>query len=438
MVDGSTIIILFFFFFLIFIIILVYHSTVKEKEFSESSKVMIENKFPNLQATIVSEGGFLSNPEIHASPSIDDYPIRDLLLKYKVYGSGKHRKQDLILSSYIVAEKLCTGKFSVIVKREGFFNRVFGGENVQLEHALLDKRLFIRASDPVLVKSYLSENNFQIASKIADISDLKECKLDLTGNSIDVLIRSDHTNVRYVGVLLDLISVLADVDSLYPIQERKGAFRSTTKRIFERIPRRKQRFRDLPRDVPYERSVVHKPKAAVDDINQDIIPASTQETRLLEQIKEKVLDKSYLASDHTISETSAEIVFSIGYFRSISFNWDVETISVIGIKEISLIPFRISMKIHKIERKEFGFSNAFEGIEVNTEPEELLDPFKERTEIARSIYRLIGNFSPKIEVISDKTTVTLLITAPAHPENIDPLYDLTQSIGWFLEFSFLL
>lgn len=410
---------------------MIYYSTVKEKEFSESAKAMIENQFPDLQVTIVSEGGFFSNPEIYASPRVDNYPIRDLLLKYKVYRSGKHHKQDLILSSNLVIEKPIKGNFSVIVKKEGFFNRVFGGENVQLGHSLLDKRLFIQASDPIFLQSYLSDNNFQIASKIAAISDLKECKLELAGNSIDVIIRSDHTNVRYVGALLDLISILANVTSLSTVQHRASA-----RRIFERIPSRKQQFRDFPRDVSYGKSVSYKPEKVV-DITQDITTTSMQETKLLEQIKEKISDKCYFASDHKISDTSAEIRFNIGYFKTVTFNWDVKIISVIGSKELPLIPFKISMKTYQMERKEFRFSNAFEGIEVKAEPKELLNSFKERTEIARTFNRLIGDFCPNLEVISDQRTVTLSITAPAHPENIDPLYDLTQNIGWFLEFSFL-
>ncbi|MHA2246104.1 MAG: hypothetical protein ACXADY_14165 [Candidatus Hodarchaeales archaeon] len=438
MVDGSGFFALFFFLFFIFIIILIYYSAVKEKEFSESVKVMIEEQFPNLQTTIVSEGGFFSNPEIYASPSTNDYPIRDLLLKYKVYGSGKHRKQDLILSSQIVTEKPSKGNFSVIVKREGFFSRVFGGENVQLGHQSLDKRLFIRASNPSLVQLFLSENNFQIASKISDIYDLKECKLDLTGNSIDVIIRSDHTNVRYVGALLNLVSIIANVDSLYPNQQEGTVFRATTKRVFERIPSRKQRFKDLPRDISYEKSIDYRPEPVADDINYDITKAPTPDSVLLEKIKEKIHDKSYLAADYEIFNTSAKMTFNIGYFQDTLFNWDTKTIRMTGVKESSLMDFRIVMKEHQKKKTAIDFFDPFTGIEVNGEPKELLDSFKERTEIARFFNRLIWDSSPKVEIFSDKKTVNLSITAPARPENIDPLYDLSQSIGWFLEFSFLI
>ena len=100
--------------------------------------------------------------------------------------------------------------------------------------------------------------------------------------------------------------------------------------------------------------------------------------------------------------------------------------------------FRIVMKAYQKEKVELDFLDPFEGIKVNGEPKELLDSFKERTEIARSFNRLMGDSLPKVELISDKKTVNLSITAPARPENIDPLYDLTQSIGWFLEFSFLI
>ena len=70
-------------------------------------------------------------------------------------------------------------------------------------------------------------------------------------------------------------------------------------------------------------------------------------------------------------------------------------------------------------------------------PKEIVDSFKERTEIARSFTRIIGSFPPSLELISDEKTVSFSITVPARPENIGPLYDLTQGIGWFLEFSFL-
>lgn len=435
--DVGNILPIFFLFF-VFIIILIYYTTVKEKEFAQSSKLMIEEKFPNMQATIVSEGGFLSNPDIHASPQDKDYPIHHLLLKYKVYGSGKHRKQDLILSALIAAEKPSVNNFSVIVKREGFFIRIFGGENVQLGHQSLDDHLFIRASDPVLVRSYLSENNFQIASKISNISDLKECKIDLTDNFFDVIIRSDHTNVRYVGTLLDLVSVLANVDSLYPRPREGNVFGAATKRIFERIPSRKQRFKDLPRDVSYERSIDYMPEPVADDISQDITKTPTPDTVLLEKIKEKIHDKSYLATDHEIFDTSAKMTFNIGYFRDILFNWNTKIIKVTGFKELSLMDFRIVMKAYQKEKVELDFLDPFEGIKVNGDPKELLDSFKERTEIARSFNRLMGDSPPKVEIISSKKTVNLSITAPARPENIDPLYDLTQSIGWFLEFSFLI
>ncbi len=436
MVNGTAFIIPFFSFFIILIVVLIYYSTVKEKEFSESAKAMIENQFPKLQATIVSEGGFFSNPEIYASPTVQNYPIRELLLKYKVYGSGKHQHQDLILSALIMTETPIRSNFSVIVKREGFFSKIFGGENVRFGYESLDKRLFIQASDPVSGKSFLKENNLQIATKIAEISDLKECKLDLTGNSINVLIRSDHTNVRFVSALLDLVSVLANVDSLYPVPEEKRAFGTRTRRIIERIPSRKQRFKDISRDFSYKRSIdySHEP---IDDFSQDITIAPTPDTLLLEKIKEELHDKSYLATDHEISNTTAKLIFNIGYFREILFNWDSKEIRVTGVKELSLEDFRIFMKAPQKEKIEMDFLDPFKGIEVKGNPKVILDSFKERTEIARSFTRLLGNFPPSLEVVSDKMSVSFSITAPSRPENIDPLYDLTQGIGWFLEFSFL-
>ncbi len=408
----------------------------KEKEFSESAKAMIENRFPNLRATIVSEGGFFSNPEIYASPTIQNYPIRELLLKYKVYGSGKHQQQDLILSALIMTEQPIKSNFSVIVKREGFFSRIFGGENVRFGYESLDKQLFIQASDPVSGKSFLKENNLQIASKIAEISDLKECKLDLTGNSINVVIRSDHTNVRFVSALLELVSVLANVDSMYPLPEEKRGFGTRTRRIFERIPSRKQRFKEISRDFSYKRSIDYSPES-IDDVSRDIISAPTPDTILLEKIKEELHDKSYLATDHEISNTSAKLIFNIGYFQEILFDWDIREIRVTGVKEISLKDFRILMKVPQKEKIELDFLDPYKGIEVNGNPKEILDSFKERTEIARSFTRLLGDFSSSLEVVSDKKTVSFSITTPSRPENIDPLYDLTQGIGWFLEFSFL-
>lgn len=408
----------------------------KEKEFSESAKAMIENRFPNLRATIVSEGGFFSNPEIYASPTIQNYPIRELLLKYKVYGSGKHQQQDLILSALIMTEQPIKSNFSVIVKREGFFSRIFGGENVRFGYESLDKQLFIQASDPVSGKSFLKENNLQIASKIAEISDLKECKLDLTGNSINVVIRSDHTNVRFVSALLELVSVLANVDSMYPLPEEKRGFGTRTRRIFERIPSRKQRFKEISRDFSYKRSIDYSPES-IDDVSRDIISAPTPDTILLEKIKEELHDKSYLATDHEISNTSAKLIFNIGYFQEILFDWDIREIRVTGVKEISLKDFRILMKVPQKEKIELDFLDPYKGIEVNGNPKEILDSFKERTEIASSFTRLLGDFSSSLEVVSDKKTVSFSITTPSRPENIDPLYDLTQGIGWFLEFSFL-
>lgn len=402
----------------------------KEKEFAESAKLMIENQFPQLRTTIISEGGFISNPEIHASPSIKDYPIRDLLLKYKVYGSGKHRKQDLLLSAQIIS-KSSGGDFSVIVKREGFFRRVFGGENVQLGHQSLDDRLFIRASNPASVQSYLSENNFHIAAEMANVSDLKECKLDYTGNSISVVIRSDHTNIRYVGALLGLVSALANVDSLYPKPQERSGFRTTTRKAFERIPHRKQRFKDLPR-VHYEGSLMFKPESSIDKT-----VTSTQDTSLFEKVKDKILEKSYLDSDQKISDTSAELTFNIGYFRTINIEWDDKTISATGAKELSVMPFQILMKRLSRTEEKLGFHNPFQEIEVKTDPKELSDSLKERTEIARTFNSLIGDFPAKIEIISNKKTVSFSIKAPTLPENIDPIYGLIKSIGWFLEFSFL-
>ncbi|MFX0122478.1 MAG: hypothetical protein ACFFAE_02490 [Candidatus Hodarchaeota archaeon] len=434
MANGSSIIIPFFFLFFIFIIILIYFNSVKEKEFAESAKLMIEKHFPQLQTTIISEGGFISNPEISASPIDKNYPIHDLLLKYKVYGSGKHRKQDLILSAFISAEKSLDSEFTVIVKREGFFRRVFGGENVQLGHRTLDDRLFIHGSNPGLVQSYLCDKNFKIASKIASIYDLKECKLEHYGDSINLVIRSDHTNIRYVSALLDLISALANVDSLYPKPQERGGFRTTTWKAIESIPYRKQRFKDPSKDISYEnqQTSFHE---SLDKIEKTEI--FTKDTNLFESIKEKLVDKSYLASNHKILDTSAELSFNIGYFQSLNFKWDDTTISVSAVKESALMPFRILIKT--LSRKEEGLSfyDPFDKIEIMAEPKELLNSLKERTEIGRTFNRLIGDFPTTMELFSNKNTISFSVKAPCLPENIDPLYDLTQSIGWFLEFSFL-
>ncbi|MFX0121306.1 MAG: hypothetical protein ACFE9A_18110 [Candidatus Hodarchaeota archaeon] len=428
MVNGSALFIPFFSLFFILIIIIIYYSSVKEKEFSESVKIMIENRFPNLETVLVSEGGFFSNPEIYASPKGEDYPIRELLLEYKVYGSGKHRQQDLLLSAVINTEHPLGGIFSVIIKKEGFFRRVFGGENVQLGHKSLDDRLLIQASDPAAVLSYLSRGNFQIATKIANISDLKECKIEKFGDgSISLVLRSDHTNIRYVGTLLDLVSALANLETMYPIQQERSVFKSTRRRIIEKIPHRKERFKDISFDGSFAEPL--------NDVNHTI--SLTQDVNLQERVKERISDKSYLASEYKILNTSAELIFNINYFRAIKFNWDSNVMKVTGSKELALTPFLISMKRISTYEEESTFGDAFEKIDLKTEPQELADSLKDRSEIARNFNRLTGSFSPILEISSDNRTVSFSILASNLPENIDPLYSLTQSIGWFLEFSFL-
>ena len=433
--NGPAFILPFFFLFFVFIIILIYYSTEKEKEFTESAKMMIEGQFPQLQTTVISEGGFLSNPEISASPIDNHYPIRDLSLRYKVYGSGKHRKQDLLLSAFISIDKPRTNEFSVIVKKQGIFSRIFGGENVQLGHQTLDDRLLIHGSNPDLVRSYLSRDGFRIASKIANIFDLKECKLEHYGDSINVVIRSDHTNIRYVSALLGLISALANVESLYPKQYERSDFRATTRRVLERIPHRKQRFKDVSGIVTNEMSQTSFPEFSID--KTDITVKKSEETSLFEKIKEEILDKSYLASDHKILDTSAELTFNIGYFQKITFSWDMTSITASGLKELPLIPFQIIMKTIPSKDESLGFYDPFEELEVTTEPKEIFNSVKERTEIARTLTRLVGDFPTTVEISSNRKMVSFSIITPTRPENIDPIYDLIQSISWFLEFSFL-
>ncbi|MFW9906027.1 MAG: hypothetical protein ACFFFH_17020 [Candidatus Thorarchaeota archaeon] len=435
MVNGLSFMLPLFFLFFVFIIILIYYSTVKEKEFTESAKLMIERQFPQLQTIVISEGGFLSNPEISASPIDKHYPIRDLSLRYKVYSSGKHQKQDLLLSAFISTNEPKTNEFSVIVKKQGFFWRIFGGENVQLGHQTLDDCLLIRGSNPDLVRSYLSRNDFQIASRIANISDLKECKLEHYGDSINVVIRSDHTNIHYVNALLGLISALANAESLYPKQYEKSNLKTTTSRVFERIPRRKQRFKDVPRRDPNERSQTSFHELSLDKI--DITEKMTEKTSFFENIKKEILDKSYLASDHKILDTSAELTFNIGYFQKINFNWDTTSINVSGVKELSLIPFRVFMKTISWRDEKLSYYDPFEEVEVKTDPKEIFNSLKERTEIARTFTRLTGDLPSTLEIISDKKTVSFLIIAPSQPENIDPIYDLIKNISLFLEFSFI-
>ncbi|NHJ01820.1 MAG: hypothetical protein EAX86_06725 [Candidatus Heimdallarchaeota archaeon] len=418
----------------ILIIILIYYSTAKEKEFTESAKLLIENHFPQLSTTIISEGGFFSNPEIQASPSNTTHPIRDLDLKYKVYGSGKHQHQDLLLSAVISAEKSVNNEFSAIIKKEGVIGRIFGGENVQLGHQILDDRLLIRGSNPGLVQSYLIKDNFQIASKIANISDLKECKLEHCQDTINVVIRSDHTDIRYVSALLNLISAIANIDALYPKSQEKRVFGTITRKATAKIPHRRQRFKNVPASDSYEGLLNAPSPISMKENNQS---NAISADGLFEQIKESLFDISYIASKHKISDTSAELIFNIGFFQKINFTWDTQTIQVSGTKKESLIPFWIEMTVQSIKKEEMRFYDPFEDIEVRTDPKELADTVKKRFELAQILNKMTGDFPTTIEITSDQHTIRFSIMAPTHPDNIDPLCELSQSIGWFLEFSFL-
>lgn len=404
--------------FFIFIIVLIIYSTVKEKDFSQKVYTSLQNRFPGLDFEIVSEGGFFSNLNIRGIANNKNEYIKYLDLRVKVYHSGKHRHEDLNLSAEFIIPGLQYSDFSTLIKREGFFKRIFGGENVQVGNVSIDDKLFIKASDPYRAKLFLSDNNFFISSSIAQISDLKECKISIEENMINLYIRSDKVSSWYVESLFDLVQSMR---SSKPIKHRFG--KVNPKKVMSSIstrvspPLKNQR-------VPSIQSTSGYSKTLSGD-NQ------TQE------ITEKLKECQFNAADLQIHDYSATISLFSGFFKDISFNWTASEITLHSQREAKLSePFRIFMTSSKKDGEVFDWNDPFKGINFEINPEKVSEDFLRRQEIGRHFNELLG-VPRQVTLEYTQKICQVTIKASALPENIQPMIDLIQALSWFIELSFI-
>jgi hypothetical protein len=408
---------LMFFGFLIFIIIF---SSIKESQFSQKVSLSLQNKFPNLETVILSEGGFFSNPHIRGVAKYKKEAVRYIEVKVKVYHSGKHRHEDLILTAHVLKPEIPNKDFSVVIKKEGFFKRIFGGENVQLGNKSLDETLYIKASDPYKAKSLLIENKYLISTSIAQIFDLKECKINVRNEDIELFIRSDKVSARYVDSLFNLVQSISNDRSF---ESRLGRLspQNVIGSISERI------------SYPIVKSKRFQSRKSSYDTHYKELPKNSH----FNEIKEKLKDYTSFIGDPKIEDTSASITTS-GFFKEIEFNWTEKEINLQSQRLSNLsTSFRILMCKTAKASQQYDWNDSFAGIDIEIKPNDISEDFLSRYEIGRYFNEITGDFPPQLKVEYDKDVCQVSIFASSLPENIKPMIDLIQALGWFIELSFI-
>jgi len=402
----------------IFIIVLIIYSTVKEKDFSQKVYTSLQSRFPSLELAVLSEGGFFSNPHIRGITNNKEESLKNLDLRVKVYHSGKHRHEDLILTAELIIPEIQHTGFSTVIKREGFFKRIFGGENVQVGNKSIDDRLFIKASDPFKAKLFFFDNNFLISSSIAQISDLKECKITIEGNIVDLYVRSDKVSSWYVESLFDLVQTLSNSK---PYRHRFGRLnpQKVMSSIGSRIspPLKQQKFQS-------EQPIGGSSEILSRDLTQEI--------------RDELKEFQFNASDFKLHENSATLSFYSGFFKEISLNWTTREITLHTQRETKLSEdFRIFMTSSQSEREDFDWNDPFKGISIDITPKEFSEEFLRKHEIGRHFNELLGALPPQVTLEYTPNLCQVTINASAIPENIQPMIDLIQALGWFIELSFV-
>lgn len=412
---------IFFLIFFGFIIFIIIFSTIKEKDFSKKVSLSLQNKFPNLDIMILSQGGFLSNPHIRGVAKYKEETLRYIEVKVKVYYSGKHRHEDLIVTAHFLLPDIYQRSFSVLIKKEGFFKRIFGGENVKLGHESLDDRLYIKASDPFKAKSLLNDNNFLISSSIARISDLKECKIIVGDNDVELYIRSDKVSARYVESLINLVQSITLKKAIEPRMGKLNP-RNVIGSISEKIS---YPIVKSPRFQP--RKSRHAPQESGSSDNNN-----------LRKIKEKLREYSSFTDDPKIESNSA-LIKTTGFFKEIELNWTKQEIKLQSRREAKISPsFQIWMAKSRKVPKQYNWNNSFEEIDLDINPTEISEDFTRRYEISRYFNELTGDHPPpQVKIEYDKGVCQVSLIVSSLPENINPMMDLVQALGWFIEFSYV-
>ncbi|MFW9996261.1 MAG: hypothetical protein ACFFD4_29740, partial [Candidatus Odinarchaeota archaeon] len=127
-----------------------------------------------------------------------DHQIKELSLKTEYYGEEFFQS-----SAFRAVIRSNENPFSFTVNLEN--NVTLAGENVQLGEQAFDDQLFIRATDPSRVSSYLTADDHALARLLSHFSTLKEYRLVASGNFIDVDIKFRDPSPVNIRKLFEMV-----------------------------------------------------------------------------------------------------------------------------------------------------------------------------------------------------------------------------------------
>lgn len=389
---GAEVVIIAIVIFVVILIIVVTYTSQRHKAFAEQAEKFLRKEFPDMEILVRSVGGGLSMTDIQASSRYDK--LRYLNVHTKTERRGKYSHTYLIVKAELQMNSFPYSFFSTI-RKEGYFNKFFRGENFEIGDSYVDDFLLINVQ-PVSSADLFFSLNSQFLPSLAKNSDLNECKINSEPNNyIYLSIKSNtynlHSLKRSISALKTLIP-LPELEEEYP---EPIEISTPEKRIYA------------------ETKVAEAPSSiSIDEVFKKL------RTRV------KTLD---------LTKHIAEITLNSGLFTSIIWKWDKEKLFVTASGNVrNAVKLKVEMKsASEGSNKEFSWFKPYDKIELMVEPLLLQDEVLNAYDIAMNFNGIKREkILTKLKFIAENNDALLELETEAHPDNVRQIFELLSLFSW--------
>lgn len=358
-----------------------------------------------MEVDVISQGGGLSVPDIQAhNETLGN--LRYLNVRYNVERRGQYSQTFLVLRAEVRMDSFPQSLFCSIIQ-EGFFNKRFRGENLEIGVPYIDDSLLINVNPLQNAENFFSLND-QLLPLLAKKSDLRQCQISSESNNlVTIYLETKKTNIKSLKESFKILQSLIPVTKLKK-EHYKFPVVKPADEVISFIPASTEGERD------YEAEEVQK------------IPATVDIGKVLDKLRTRV-------NKLDLSENQAEMTHNSGLFNTITWKWDKDKIIVKAVGTVrNAVKLKVEMKPVSVgTSNEFSWFKPYDTIELMVEPLLLQDDVLHAYDIAKNFNRIkTDKILTKLEFIAEDNDAVLEIKADAHPDNVRQIFELISLFSW--------
>ena len=424
----------------IFIIVYCVYQTKKRASFSQTALQYITKHFPYLVIISLSKGGAFSSPEIQAVALDSHSPIESLYIREQTIKTGKSEDTDTEVTAVIVIpESELTAPFIVKIRRQGFFNKIFLGENIVLGIKHIDDSLLING-DPQNAAAEFLLKHIDFVTLLANRHDLEECRLQKVGSRVELFQRHGHFDNQSLIGALEILCTLVPTISQKQLDIYKEAQASTPRvePVFpasktEKIVQEPPKIKDKKIVIPVVEESLPVGVTKTENTETETAPKIEEAFCTDEELINELKKPKHKVDKIEIKESEATMFCESEFFQQINWQWTEDKIKIrTEAKVDEKVQLEISVK-HSITTptSDFNWSDPLENLAIEVAPEGLQDEFEQSYDIIKCLQKFDKrSITGELHLKSQNGSCVLTLEVEKTQKNVETCFELLEATSW--------